>query len=89
MQQFYETGVKDILSGWGKVSRNDRDATLKRGSRCADYVAASEGLIRFIEGFEAIEWYDKTSTDCRGHVVELNLENFFNGNLCELDQMSR
>ena len=33
---YYEIGVQDVLSEWKKSSWNDRDVTLKRGSRCID-----------------------------------------------------
>ena len=54
-----------------------------------DSIAASEGLMPFIEGFEAIEFDEKTSSDHSGHVVKLNLENFYNENLNEINQSNR
>ena len=89
-QKFYrEIGVQDVLSEWETASWNDRDVTIKRGSRHIHSIVVSEGLMPIIEGFEAIEWDDKMSADHRGHILELNLEKFFNENLCELDQVNR
>ena len=68
---------------------NDRDVTFKRFSRCIESIAVSEGLMSFIDGFEVIEWDEKMSTDYSSHLVELNLENFFNENLYELYQENR
>ena len=71
---YREIGVQDVLSEWEKASWNVRDVTFKRGSRCADSIARREGLMPFIEGFEEIvEQDEKTSTDYRGHTVEVNL----------------
>ena len=56
---------------------------------CIDFIDVSEGLMPFIEGFEAIELDENSSADHRRHGVELNLEKFFNENLHELDQVSR
>ena len=69
----------------GKNSWNNRDETFKLGSRHIDSIAMSEGLMTFIEGFEIIEWYENASKDHIGHVVEPNLEKFFNENLHEID----
>ena len=45
-QQFYrEIGVQDVLSRHETFLWHDRDATFKRGSRCIDYIAVSEGLM--------------------------------------------
>ena len=76
-QQFYsEIGVQYVLSGHGRIPWNDRDITFKRGSRCADYISVIEGLILVVEGFEVTDWDEKISTDHRGNVIELNLEQF-------------
>ena len=48
----------------------------------------NEWLIPFIEVFEVIEWDEKVYAYHRGHVVELNLENFFNENLYDVDDIN-
>ena len=66
-----------MLSGNEGIPWNDRVATFKRGSRCADSIAVSEGIMPFVESFEGIDWDKNISTYHIGHVIELKLEQFF------------
>ena len=76
-QQFYrEIGVHDFLSEHERIPWNDRDVTLKCGSRFIESIAVSEALMPFVEGFEVTRWDEKVSADHRGHVIELCLEFF-------------
>ena len=73
-QQFYcEIGVQDVLSGHEGIPYDDIDVKFKRGSRCIDSIAVSEGIMPFVEGFEVIDWDENILKDHRGHAIELNL----------------
>ena len=65
------------MSGHERISCNDRDVTFKRSIRHTESIDVSEGLMPFTEGFKVMDWDEKISTDHRGHLIELNLEQFF------------
>ena len=54
-----------------------------------DSIAASEVLMSFSEGFEVTCWSEKISIYYGGHVIELNLEKFFNENVHVIDVGTR
>ena len=77
MQQFYrEIVIQDLLSGHERVPWNCTCVAFKRRSRCIDHIAVSKVLVPFAEKFEVIDWDEKFSTCHRGHVIELNLDQF-------------
>ena len=44
----------------------DRDIAFKLGSRCVDYIAASEGLTPHLEVYEVIHWDEKLAPITEG-----------------------
>ena len=90
MQRFYrEIGVKDALWCHDHTPWNVRDVTFKRGSRCIDTIAISDGLMICLEGHEVIDWDEKIKNDHRGHAIDLNLEDFFQESVSKSDCCNR
>ena len=74
---------------YDKTPWYDRDVTLKRGSRCVDYIAVIKGLKPHLEGYEAMDRDEKFNTYHIWNAADLNLENLFQENLFELDSHGR
>ena len=49
------TGLFDVFQEINGVEPEQRDATFEHGSKCVDYVLATEGALRCITGIELIE----------------------------------
>ena len=74
-RRFYrEIGAKDAWWCHDHIPCNNRDIGFKRGSRCIDSIAISDGLMPFLVGHEVTYWNDKFKTDHRWHVIDLKLE---------------
>ena len=53
------------------------DNTYRNRSKYIDTVAASENIIRFLEGSKLYETYKILDTDYYGYVIDINLNAYF------------
>ena len=81
MQEFVvETGLCDVLA-----ENQESDETLKHKNKCVDLVLATEGILRCTKIIELIEFYEIVELDYRGHLIEIDIEDYFAEELVEGD----
>jgi hypothetical protein len=78
VQQFYaEIGVKDVHSKINNIEMNQLDKTYKKGSRTIDSIAASSGIMNYIEGSKLVNYSEIVETDHRGYIIDVAMEEYF------------
>ena len=84
---FRRIGVKDVFQTCHNCEWQYRDATYKRGTKCIDSIAVSDGLQAQIEGCKIIEWNKIIDTDHQGIMVDINIEQFFGREINDPDNI--
>ena len=78
VRQFYaEIGVTDVHSKINNVMIIQLDKTYKRGSRAIDSIAASSGIMEYIEGSKLVDYSEIVESDHRGYVIDVAMEEYF------------
>jgi len=77
--------LHDLLN---KYNSNNRDNTYIIETKYIDFVAATSGLINNIEGCELINYNQIIQSNHRGYLIDLNLEQYFNMNNFDIDQVN-
>ena len=75
---FNDIGVEDIHSRYNNIPPKEMDKTFINGSNPIDTIAASEGIMKNIEGSKLISHTEIVPTDYRAYVADINLEDYFN-----------
>jgi hypothetical protein len=84
-----ELDVYEIHTIVNQVPIPSMGKTHKHGSKPIDSLAATKGIIDFIDGCKVLEYNDIVETDHRSYVIELALEDYFNEELSEWDKINK
>jgi len=60
-----------------------------RGSTLIDTIAMSHGVMEYVEGSRLMECNEIIFTDHRAYIVDINLNNYFDDQISEWDQINR
>ena len=89
VQQFHEEiGVKEIHAVVNNINMNRLDRTYKNGSKSIDSIAATCGIMEFVEGCKLLSYNEVIETDHRAYVVDVNIEDYFNEDFNEWDKIN-
>lgn len=87
VQKFHEDiGVKEIHVHVNKLKIEELDKTHKNGSKLIDSIAATSGIMEYMEGCELISYNDIVETDHRACVIDVNVEDYFKDEFNEWDK---
>ena len=86
VQKFFSNiGIADVHQSYHKLNLNQMDHTEVRGSKLIDTIAASHGIMEYVEGSILLEYNELIFTDHRAYIVDLNLEDYFEDQLSKWD----
>ena len=66
-----------------------KDKTFEFGPKCIDVVLVSEEVLEIIEGIALIEWNEIVDSDYRGYLLDLDLEEYFNDELNQVNEREK
>jgi len=90
IKQFYnKIGVRDVHSVVNNIELNDMDKTYINGRFQIDSIAASNGIMNYIEGCQVVDNNEIIHTDHRGYVIDVNLQEYFDDNFSTWDHINR
>ena len=64
------------------------DKTSKKGSQTIDSIAASEGVMEYVEGSKLLDFNDIVFTDHRRYITDVNIEEYFGTQLSNYDKIN-
>ena len=71
------------------VQINQIGKTYKNGSKPINSIAATSGILEFIDGCELLGYNEVVETDHRSYVIDISLEEYFNDEISEWDNIDR
>ena len=90
IKKFHENiEVHEIHPIINNILINQIGKTYKHGSNPIDSIAASSGVIDFIDGCKLLDYNDILESDHRGYVINSAIEDYFNKELCEWDNLNK
>jgi len=79
IEKFYnDISVKDIHSTINFIDMNELDNTNVNSRHPIDSIAASAGIMQYIEGCKLLNNNDILYSDHRSYIIDVNLEEYFN-----------
>ena len=72
-----ELGVEDVHTRFNNIQIDQLDNTYKNGSKYIDSIAATPGIINYIEGSRLFEVKEITLIDHRVCMIDIILEKYF------------
>ena len=86
---FEELGITDAHSRINNIPIDQLDKTYINGSNAIDAIAMSEGILEHVEGSILLSYAEIVSSDHRPHIVDANMEDYFNEELNYWDNINR
>ena len=81
IQKFFnDIGVTYIYSRINRIELDDLNSTNKWGSLPIDTIAASEGILEYIEGCKLLSYAEIAISNHWLYVIDMNLEEYFEDN---------
>ena len=78
IRRFYvDIGVCDIHGKINNIPLEQLDKTYKQGSKPIDYIAATAGVLDYIEECQLLDYNDIIETDHRGYMIDIALDEYF------------
>jgi len=89
VQKFHEEiGVKEVHVIANNIEIERLDRTYKNGSKPIDSIAATCGIMDFVEGCKLLSYNEIVETDHRAYMVDVNIEEYFDENMNEWDNIN-
>ena len=90
VRKFHDAiNVHEIHPIINDVQINQIGKTYKNGSKPIDSIAATSGILEFIDGCELLGYNEVVETDHRSYVIDISLEEYFNDEISEWDNINR
>jgi len=90
VKKFHEDiGVREVHAEINNIRMDLFDKTYKNGSKPIDSIAASCGIMDFIEGCELLNYNEFIDTDHRAYVIDVNIDEYFNEEFNEWDKINK
>jgi len=87
---FEEIGVKDIHKTMNVINNNETlDSTYKHGSKQIDSIAATNGIMNYIEGCRLMNYNEIVESDHRAFMIDVDIEEYFNDEFSGWDKINR
>ena len=89
VQKFHEDiGVKEIHVKINNIRMENLDKTYKNGSTPIDSIAATNGVMDFVEGCELLGYNEIVETDHRAYMIDVNINEYFDEEFNEWDKIN-
>ena len=72
-----------------RIPTNELDKTEVNGTKAIDTIAASYSVIEYVEGCKLLEYNEIVVSDYRVCIIDVNLEDYFNEQLSQWDEINR
>ena len=88
--KFYEDiGVRDIHQSMNMRYCERSDSTYKHGSKQIDSIAATNGIMNYIEGCRLMNYNEIIESDHRAFIVDIDIEEYFKDEFSGWDNINR
>ena len=90
IKQFHEAlEVHEIHPIVNAVPIHSIGKTYKNRSKPIDSIAATSGLIEYVDGYKLLGYNDVVESDHRSYMIEIAIEDYFNEQLSEWDSINK
>lgn len=90
VRDFFEAiEVLDVHSKLNNVAITQLDKTFKQGSRAIDSIAASRGVMNYIEGSRLVNYSEIVESDHRGYIIDVAMEDYFEMEFSQWDNIDK
>jgi len=86
---FEEIGVRDIHTTMNVLNNDKIDSTYKHGSKQIDSIAATNGIMNYIEGCRLMNYNEIVESDHRVFIVDMDIEEYFKDEFSGWDNINR
>ena len=90
VRQFHENiNVHELHPIVNNVPINQIGKTYKNGSKTIDSIAATSGILEYVDGCELLGYNEVVETDHRSYIVDISLNDYFNDEMSEWESIDK
>ena len=84
VRRFYEAiEVHEIHPLFNEIPMQQIGRTYKHGSRTIDSIAATSGIMDYIDGCKLLDYNDIVESDHRAYVIDIAIDDYFHTEISE------